>query len=121
LQVNGGVHFARLGVDGRKDTTALAGGEWPWTYQVDLVDTVDVRRIRVTFGKGYATRVAFCLSEDGATWKTVASKEDHDGSPIDVTLNHPVRARFVRVCGLKPDGPDQRGAQMSIAELEVYR
>ena len=31
-----------------------------------------------------------------------------------------VQARYVRVCGLKPDGPDQPGTQMSIAELEVY-
>jgi hypothetical protein len=28
--------------------------------------------------------------------------------------------RFVRVEAVKPNGPNQPGAQMSIAELEVY-
>jgi hypothetical protein len=120
LEVNGGVHFARLGVDGRLATTALAGGEWPWTYEVDLVDAVDVRRIKVTFGSGYATHFEFRLSADGKTWKTVASKTDHDGKPYEATFE-PVKARFVRICALKPDGPNQKGAQMSVAELEVYK
>jgi len=120
LDVNGGVHFPRLGVDGRLDTTALAGGEWSWTYEVDLIDTVDVRRIKVTFGSGYATHFEFRLSADGKTWKTVATKSDHDGKPFEASFE-PVKARFVRVCALKPDGPNQKGSQMSVAELEVCR
>lgn len=119
LQVNSGVHFPRLGVDGRLDTTALAGGEWPWTYEVDLVDTVAVRRIKITFGPGYATEFEFRLSADGQRWQTVARQQDHDGSPYEATFD-PVPARYVRVCAIKPDGPGQPGAQMSVAELEVY-
>jgi hypothetical protein len=120
LQVNGGVHFPKLGVDGRLDTVALAGGEWPWTYEVDLIDTVEVGRIKVTFGSGYATHFELRLSADGQTWQTVASKVDHDGAPYEATFP-PVAARHVRVSALKPDGPEQKGAQMSIAELEVYK
>ena len=105
LAVNGGVHFARLGVDGRHDTTALAGGEWPWTYEVDLVDTVNVRRVKVTFGPGYATHLEMRLSRDGKAWQTVATKSDHDGKPYEATFE-PVSARYVRVCALKPDGPN---------------
>lgn len=119
LVVNSMTHFPRLGVDGKSETTALAAGEWPWTYHVDFVDTVNVRRIRVTFGDGYATQFEIRLSPDGKEWKTVATKADHDGQPFEVTLDG-VPARFVRVCALKPDGPNQPGAQMSIAELEVY-
>jgi len=119
LQVNGGVCFPKLGVDGKPDTVALAGGEWPWTYEVDLIDTVKVHRIKVTFGTGYATELEFRLSADGATWQTVASKSGHDGAAFEATFD-PVAARYVRVCGLKPDGPGQTGTQMSIAELEVY-
>ena len=119
LQVNGGVHFPKLGVDGRPGTIALAGGEWPWTYEVDLIDTADVRRVKVTFGDGYATHLELRLSVDGQTWQTVAAKENHDGSPFEATFG-PVRARYVRVCALKPDGPGQPGSQMSIRELEVY-
>ena len=120
LTVNGGVHFAKLGVDGQLDTVALAGGEWPWTYEVDLVDTVPVQRIKVTFGSGYATQFELRLSADRTIWQTVATKTDHDGTPFEATFD-PVPARYVRVCALKPDGPDQPGAQMSIAELEVYK
>jgi len=120
LEVNGGVHFPRLGVDGNPQTTALAGGQWPWTYEVDLVDTVPVRRMKITFGTGYATEFEFRLSEDRKTWKTVAARADHDGSPFEAEFE-PVRARYVRVCALKPDGPGQKGSQMSVAELEVYR
>jgi len=119
LDVNSGVHFPKLGVDGRLDTTALAGGEWPWTYEVDLVDTIKVRRIKVTFGSGYATQFDIRLSADGKAWQTVASKAQHNGKPFEVTIA-PTAARHVRVCGLKPDGPNQTGSQMSIAELEVY-
>jgi len=119
LEVNSGVHFPRLGVDGRLDTVALAGGEWPWTYEVDLIDTIPVRRIKVTFGSGYATHFEFRLSTDRTAWQTVAAPENQDGSPYEAAFD-PVPARYVRVCGLKPDGPDQPGTQMSIAELEVY-
>ncbi|NPV45854.1 MAG: hypothetical protein HPY69_02750 [Armatimonadetes bacterium] len=120
LVVNGGVHHPRRGVDGRLDTVAQAGGEWPWTYEVDLVDTVPVSRIKVTFGSGYATELELCLSADRQTWQTVARKADHDGTPYEVTFE-PVTARYVRVRAIKPDGPDQPGTQMSVAELEVYQ
>ncbi|MGQ9732782.1 MAG: discoidin domain-containing protein, partial [Candidatus Zipacnadales bacterium] len=119
LPVNGGVHFPRWGVDGRLDTIALAGGEWAWTYEVDLVDTVSVRRIKVTFGSGYPTQLELRLSVDGRTWQTVASKEGHNGTPYEANFE-PVETRYVRVCSIKPDGPGQPGTQMSVAELEVY-
>ena len=32
----------------------------------------------------------------------------------------PVTARYIRICSVKPDGPGQKGSQMSVAELEVY-
>jgi len=119
LVVNSGICFPRLGVDGRADTFALAGGEWAWTYHVDLVDTVKLRRMKLTFSKGYATEFEFRVSVDGQNWQTVARKTDHDGTPFEATFE-PVQARYLRVCALKPDGPDQKGSQMSVAELEAY-
>ncbi len=119
LSVNGGVQHARLGVDGNPETFALAGGEWPWTYQVDCVDTRQLNRIRVTFAQGYATELEFQLSEDGHHWQTVARKTGHDSQAYEATFP-PVSARHVRVCGIKPDGPGQNGTQMTVAELEVY-
>jgi len=119
LVVNCGTQFPKLGVDGDLKTFALAGGEWPWTYEVDLVDTVAVRRVKVTFASGYATRFEIKLSEDGQEWKTAASNDNHDGRPYEATFEA-TPARYVRICAIKPDGPDQPGAQMSVAELEVY-
>jgi hypothetical protein len=119
LSVNSGVCFPRLGVDGDPSTCALAGGEWPWTYHVDLVDTKPVQRLKVSFGSGYPTQLEIKLSADGKTWQTVATNADHDGSPFAATFA-PVPARYVRVCAIKPDGPDQKGTQMAVAELEVY-
>ena len=119
LEVNGGVHFPKLGVDGKMETVALAGGEWPWTYEVDLVDAIKVQHVKVTFGSGFPTQLEVRLSEDGETWITAASASDLDGQPFEATFD-PVAARYVRVCAVKPDEPGQTGAQMSVAELEVY-
>jgi len=119
LAVCMGTHFARNGVDGHRDSVAQAAGEWPWTYEVDLVDTVRVRRIKVTFGRNYATHFELRLSADGKAWHKVASKADHDGTPYEAAFD-PVKARYMRVSALKPDGPAQKGGQMSIAALEVY-
>ncbi len=112
-------HYARNGVDGDPATVAQGANEWPWTYHVDLIDTVAVRRVRVTFGGTYPTHVEVRLSADGQEWTTVLAREDHDGTPLEVTVD-PVDARYVRVLSFKPDGPDQPGGQMSVAELEVY-
>lgn len=120
LVVNGDRHFPKLGVDGRLDTFALAGGEWPWTYEVNLVESRAVRRVKVTFGKeGYATQFRIQVSSDRQAWQTVASVENHDGRPHEAGFE-PVQARHVRVCALKPDGPNQKGSQMAVVELEVY-
>jgi Alpha-L-fucosidase/F5/8 type C domain len=120
LEVNGGVRFAKLGVDGRRDTTALAGGEWAWTYEVNLLQPHALRRVKVTFAPdGYATLFRIDVSADGKAWSTVASAADHDGKPYTCEFKT-TRGEFVRVCALKPDGPDQRGAQMAVAEVEVY-
>ncbi len=119
LSVNSGIHFARLGVDGKRSTFALAGGEWPWTYEVDLLKPFNVSRIKVNFGKGYATELQITVSADRKEWKQVAVAKGLDGKPFECKFE-PVLAEFVRVSAVKPDGPDQKGGQMSIVELEVY-
>ncbi|MBD3177855.1 MAG: hypothetical protein GF320_21990, partial [Armatimonadia bacterium] len=120
LVPSGETNVARHGVDGDPSTYAQGANEWPWTYHVDLIDTVDVRRVKVTFGPSYATGFEVRLSADGEEWTTIAERTGHDGTPVEVILDEPIPARYVRVLGLKPDGPDQPGGQMSIAELEVY-
>ncbi len=121
LPINGdGVMKPQRGVDGYPDTAARASMEWPWTYEVDLLESAPVRRIKVTYGrKAYATRARVSVSPDRQTWQTVATADTPDGKPFTADFD-PINARYVRVSSLKPDGPGQPGEQMSVAELEVY-
>ncbi len=121
LPVNfGGVMKPELGVDGYPSTAARASMEWPWSYEVDLLDLFPVKRVKVIYGrKMYATRVRVSVSPDRQTWQTVVAAETPEGQPFSADFE-PVRARYVRVSALTPDGPGQPGEQMSVAELEVY-
>ncbi len=121
LPVNGGggPRFAWYGVDGDPATWAQGADQWAWSYQVDLLRAATLGRVVVTFGQGHATELDIMVSPHGQTWNTVKHVAGHDGSKVEAVFD-PVPARFVRVAGRKPDGPDQPGGQMSIAELEVY-
>ena len=112
--------IAMHGVDGKADTGAQAGGEYPWTYEVDLEKLETIGRIAVSFGKTvFPTRFDIAVSVDGKAWTTILEKTDHDGGRIDIPVPA-AKARYIRVIGRKPDGPGQKGSQMSITELEVY-
>jgi len=120
LQVNSGTHHAALGVDGDPQTWAQAGGEWPWTYHVDLKAAHPVSRVVVTFAKDcYATQYNVNLSADGARWTTAAHATGARGRRHEHAFAK-TDARYVRIQALQPDGPNQPGAQMGVAELEVY-
>lgn len=122
LEVNGGggrQHAARFGVDGQASTDAQGAGEWPWTYEVDLVDPASISRAVVTFGQNYATEFELRVSLDRQQWSTVTRVTDHGGGKKELSFT-PTHARYVQLRGLKPDGPDQKGGQMSVAELELY-
>jgi F5/8 type C domain/Putative Ig domain len=112
-------HFAHYGVDGIPLTFACGGGEWAWTYHVDLEAVHKVNRIVINFGKGYPTEYKVHLSRDGEAWQTV---HHGAGSPNDryEHVFEPMGARYIRIEAVKPDGPNQEGVQMHIAELDVY-
>jgi len=120
LDVNSGKFFARLGVDGDPKTRAHAGGEWPWTYHVDLGEAQPVKRVVVTFDpEHFATEYKVNLSADGKAWTPVAHARECKGGRNEHAFAA-TPARYVRVQALKPDGPGQEGRQMGVAELEVY-
>jgi hypothetical protein len=120
LDVNSGKHFARNGVDGEATTKAHAGGEWPWTYHVDLGAVHPLTRVVISFDKDcFATEYNVNLSADGETWTTVAHVKDVTGGKPEHTFKS-TPARYVRIQALKPDGPNQKGGQMGVVELEVY-
>ncbi|MEM4217994.1 MAG: discoidin domain-containing protein [Candidatus Methanomethylicaceae archaeon] len=114
------VHGPQFGVDGDPATAAEAGGEWAWTYEVDLLAREKVSRIVVRFGPGYATDFAILASLDRENWQVLGRFTEQRGEPVEIALDSPIEARFVRVRAYKPDGPDQPGVQMMIAEVEVY-
>ncbi len=114
--------FARYGVDGLMQTHAQGAYEWAWAYQVDLQKRLAVSRVVIHFvSGGYATEYKLLLSEDGKKWVTVAHIKNCRGGTQRHLLTTPQPARYVRVQAVKPDGPDQEGGQMGIAELEVYK
>jgi len=114
-----GFRFARYGVDGLPFTVAQGGGEWAWTYHVDLEGRYRVNRVVITSRDCYATEYRVLLSADGKRWQTIAEVTDGTVGRREHGCA-PTPARYVRIQAIKPDGPDQPGGQLSIAELEVY-
>lgn len=112
-------HFARYGVDGNRDTFACGGNEWAWSYHVDLEKAYPLNRIVIHFGSGYPTQYRAAVSEDGEHWRVIAEVSGCKGGTAEYRCE-PLPARYIRVTAVKPDGPDQEGVQMSIAELEAY-
>jgi hypothetical protein len=119
LPANGGILHALNGVDGNVETCAQASNEYAWTYQVNLESVYSIKRVVVVFGRNHATEFKITVSADGANWRELAySTEGKEGRHEFAFA--PTSAQFVRVLGIRPDGPEQVGSQMSIAELEVY-
>jgi hypothetical protein len=113
------LNYAEGGVDGRPDTAAQASMQWPWTYHVDLQAVHELAMIRIVFGKEcFATEYKAAVSEDANTWREVAHTTDATGAAAVIALSG--RARYVRVYGLRPDGENQPGRQMSISDLQVF-
>jgi hypothetical protein len=120
LPVNSAKYFSQLGVDGDYSTSAMAGDEWAWTYQVDLGKVYTISQVKVTFGKTYATQYKILVSNDDKKWLEIAQDNNSNGGSHKFIFKS-VPARYVSIKGLKPDGLNQNGGQMSIAELEVYK
>jgi hypothetical protein len=113
--------YAYKGVDGLSRTSAAAGGEWAWSYRVDLGRLYRIDKIVVNFRKeGYATQYNLLVSDDGVEWKTVAQFGNNNRAGAHPSTFPATEAQYVRVQSIKPDGPNQPGGQMSITELEVY-
>jgi hypothetical protein len=112
-------HMALYGVDGLPMTFACGGGEWAWTFHVDLEAVHLVDHIVIHFADGYPTEYKVQVSPDAVDWMIVHHGAGRPKSRYELPFA-PTPARFVRVECVKPDGPEQEGIQMHIAELEVY-
>lgn len=128
LPPNSHIHVAEHGVDGDPNTKAMASSipkwkivPWSWVYLVDLLREETFSRIRIRFGKdSYPTHFVVRVRTENGRWQQLLEKTDGDGSPVDIRFDAR-KARHVSIESIKPDGPDQKGYAMSIAELEVLR
>ncbi|MCL2622159.1 MAG: hypothetical protein FWD31_00725, partial [Planctomycetaceae bacterium] len=116
---NGDIHAAPKGNDGNRRTTAIGGGDWAWTYEVDLMEPISISRIVVHFGSGYATDLELFAVDTLQNEVSLGRFIDRQGESLDVEFE-PKEYRWIRVRSYKPDGPGQPGTQMSIAEVEAY-
>ncbi len=113
--------YASKGNDNDLTTVAQGAWEYAWTYQVDLQQIERVSRIIVIFSKiCFPTDYELLISADGQNWTSITRESPTSGGAK--TYKIPVTdVRYIRVKGYKPDGPDQSGGQMGVAELEVYK
>ncbi|MBR4752599.1 MAG: hypothetical protein IK077_12640 [Thermoguttaceae bacterium] len=114
------VHAADKGVDGDPNTAAVGGGEWSWAYCVELTEPGDASKIELLFGGGYPTDFEVFVKADDADWDSLGRIANPDGQR-EYEFNFDKRkVSAVKVVAWKPDGPDQPGVQMSVAELSVF-
>jgi hypothetical protein len=109
-------------VDGDTVTYAQAGGKYAWTLQVDLGKQVaNIRQANIDFNAvGYAVDYEVYYSPDHIKW-TLLIKESNNSKIHSVFQFPPVDARYFQIRSLKPDGPDQKGLQMCIAEIALFQ
>jgi hypothetical protein len=112
--------FSFQGNDGLSTTSTAAGYSWAWIYELDLESSHTLGKVVVTFDEeSYPTDYKIFVSSDQKSWKEVAQANPTKGGRYEHVLTVS-DVRYIRVQSLKPDGPNQPGGQMSIAELEVY-
>ncbi len=120
LVPSGETAVAANAVDGYSTTFAQGAYEWAWTLEVDLEQIVELSRIRFLFGAGWATAYDLQISTDGTVWRPIATGAGEANAWREHRF-HRQPARYIRLRGIKPDGENQPGVQMSVAELQAFR
>jgi hypothetical protein len=119
LVPSSGTAWASNAVDACAGTAAQGAYEWAWTLEVDLQRPTTLGRLKVLFARTWATHYQLALLTEAGEWVTVA-----DGAgAADAWREHkfaPVAATKIRVRGIKPDGENQEGGQMGVAELQAF-
>jgi hypothetical protein len=114
-------NIAENAIDTELTTAAQAGNSWAWTLFTDLKkETAGINQISVNFLSSYfATEYKIFASVNGINWTevkyvtgNVANYNVHNISSFS--------ARYIAVKALAPNGPNQTGGQMAIAEIGIY-
>ena len=116
----GEIHSADKGIDGDPNTSAVGGGEWAWSYRVNLSTVGKAKKISLLFGDGWATDFEIFIKPIDDEWTSVGRFENPDGKKkFDVEFETR-EISAAKVVAYKPDAQGQTGVQMSVAELEIY-
>ena len=105
---------ARHAVDGSPATrwaSAHTDPSWIW---VDLGEPSQVRRIEIDWEAAYSTAYSIQVSDDAASWKTIATVDPADGGADVLPVNG--TGRYVRLLGTARNGI----AGHSLWELRVF-
>ena len=115
--------FGTLSAERAKRGTQLFVADGPLgpfqAHDVNLLRVEKLGHVVITFGSGFATEFEVLATTDGAKWQKLAGLRDQKGGRVEICFD-PIEVRILRVRAIKPDGPNQPGTQMSIAELEAY-
>ncbi|OJV12323.1 MAG: hypothetical protein BGO21_06120 [Dyadobacter sp. 50-39] len=116
------IYYAENGVDGDLSTMAMAGGQYPWTFLLDLTKVEKgIRRAKITFAqKGFSTDFLVMASPDNKTWTTLLHKGNNSDRNIDLKFDA-IDARYFRIRSLKPEKQGDPGGAMAIMEFELYQ
>lgn len=102
--------------DGDMDTRWSSEFSDPQWIYVDLVDTLEINRIRLAWSDAYASEYLLQLSDDATTWQTVYHYENGNGDLDEILLDTVYSTRYVRMFGIT------RGSYQgfSLYEFQVY-
>lgn len=122
LGPSGQIYFAANGVDGDLTTMAMAGGQYPWTYLVDLTKVeTGIKEAKITFAQtGYSTDFQIMASQDNKTWTTLLHKKNNSDRSIDLKFD-PLDARYFKIRSFKPEKQGDVGGAMAIMEFELFQ
>ncbi|MEO7717333.1 MAG: glycoside hydrolase family 3 C-terminal domain-containing protein [Capsulimonas sp.] len=97
---DGDDYAAENAVDGNPSSRWSSASSDPQWLSVDLVDTQTVSRVSIQWERAYASAYDIQVSDDGKNWKTVYTTTS-SGGDLDTVEFAPVKARWVRMLGLK--------------------
>ena len=91
---------------------------------INFGDLFAVEKIVLEDNGSFPEDYTVALSEDGLNWvivKDVKGAKDYDsGYKVEIVLDEPVNARFVRVMGTKLRGGGNDGYLLQLGEIEAY-
>ena len=91
---------------------------------IDFGDLFAVEKIVLEDNGSFPENYTVELSEDGLNWTVVSdvkgSRDFDSGHKIEISLETPVNARFVRVTGTKLRGGGNDGYLLQLGEIEAY-